>query len=65
MSVDGDLFKVTLKIKCLRVEKPSGLPELVGDNKLTDDNGNSSDSPDADGISGSNESDNANPNTQN
>ena len=65
VSVDGDLFKVTLKIKCLRVEKPSGLPELVGDNKLTDDNGNSSDSPDADGISGSNESDNANPNTQN
>ncbi len=65
VSVDGDLFKVTLKIKCLRVEKPSGLPELVGDNKLTDDNDNSSDSPDADGISGSNESDNINPNTQN
>ncbi len=65
VSVDGDLFKVTLKIKCLRVEQPSGLPELVGDNKLTDDNDNSSDSQDADGISGSNESDNANPNTQN
>ena len=65
VSVDGDLFKVTVRIKCLRVEKPSGLPELVGDNKLTDDNDNSSDSPDADSISGSNESDNANPNTQN
>ncbi len=65
VSVDGDLFKVTVRIKCLRVEKPSGLPELVGDNKLTDDNDNSSDSPDVDGISGSNESDNANPNTQN
>lgn len=65
VSVDGDLFKVTVRIKCLRVEKPSGLPELVGDNKLTDDNDNSSDSPDADGISDSNESDNANPNTQN
>ena len=59
VSVDGDLFKVTVRIKCLRVEKPSGLPELTGDN------GNSSDSPDADGISDSNESDNANPNTQN
>lgn len=65
VSVDGDLFKVTVRIKCLRVEKPSGLPELVGDNKLTGDNGNSSDSPDADCISGSNESDNINPNTQN
>lgn len=59
VSVDGDLFKVTVRIKCLRVEKSSGLPELVGDN------GNSSDSPDADCISDSNESDNINPNTQN
>ena len=65
VSVDGDLFKVTVRIKCLRVEKPSGLPELVGDNKLTDDNDNSSGTPDADGISGSNESDNTEPNTQN
>ena len=59
VSVDGDLFKVTVRIKCLRVEKPSGLPELVGDN------GNSSDSPDTNGISDSNQSDNINPNTQN
>lgn len=65
VSVDGDLFKVTVRIKCLRVEKPSGLPELVGDNKLTDDNDISSDSPDADGISDSNQSDNTKPNTQN
>ena len=65
VSVDGDLFKVTVRIKCLRVEKPSGLPELVGDNKLTDDNDNSSDSPDTNGISDSNQSDNINPNTQN
>lgn len=59
VSVDGDLFKVTVRIKCLRVEKPSSLPELVGEN------GNSSDSPDTNGISDSNQSDNINPNTQN
>lgn len=59
VSVDGDLFKVTVRIKCLRVEKPSGLPELVSDSN------NKSDSTDADGISDSNESDNTEPNTQN
>lgn len=59
VSVDGDLFKVTVRIKCLRVERPSGLPELVGDSN------NKSDSTDADGISDSNESDNTEPNTQN
>ena len=80
VSVDGDLFKVTVRIKCLRVEKPCNmgqsrnmeglsdlerLSDLENLSDLTDDNDNSSDSPDADGISGSNESDNANPNTQN
>lgn len=59
VSVDGDLFKVTVRIKCLRVEQPSGLPELVGDSN------NKSDSTYADGISDSNKSDNTKPNTQN